>query len=585
MADAKPRYGSDLIVDLLKALGIEYVALNPGSSFRGIHDSLVNYESGRRPSPEMILCCHEEIAVSVAHGYVKASGKPMAAIVHNVVGLQHASMAIYNAWCDRTPIIVMGGTGPMNTSKRRPWIDWIHTALVQGNLVRDFVKWDDQPFGVEAIPSSVLRGYRIAMSEPKGPVYLCFDVADQEAALDKEIPLPDPARFRPAAPLQGEADAVRDAARLLSEAQKPVVVADYLGRNNEAVLSLVELADLLAMPVIDLGARLNFPNTHPLNLTGKNKELIGDADVILGLDVMDLFGALVRHDAASHSSAPAIKPGCKVIHVTVADLAARGWTTDFQELAPVDLPITASTRVFLPALIEEIRKQGKFSHSAVEERRRAFAVQHDEIRARWQGELKKRWGERPISPPRLAHEVWEAIKRESWLLVAGGFRNWPSRLWDWDKPGLYLGGYGGGGLGYAPGASVGASLIHRGKGTICVNLQRDGDLLYTTSALWTAANTGVPLLTVMTNNRLYYNDVEHQEKVAIARGRPVENKLVGMQMEKPPVDFANLARSFGIFGEGPITEPEKIRPALDRALNVIKKEGRPALVDVVIQAI
>ncbi|MBI2347545.1 MAG: thiamine pyrophosphate-binding protein, partial [Deltaproteobacteria bacterium] len=410
-------------------------------------------------------------------------------------------------------------------------------------------------------------------------------VADQEAALDKEIPIPDPARFRPAAPLQGEADAVRDAARLLSEAQKPVIVADYLGRNNEAVLSLVELADLLAMPVIDLGARLNFPNTHPLNLTGKNKELIGDADVILGLDVMDLFGALVRHDAATHSSAPAIKPGCKVIHVTVADLAARGWTTDFQELAPVDLPITASTRVFLPALIEEIRKQGKFSRSVVEERRRALAVQHDEIRARWQGELKKRWSERPISPPRLAHEVWEAIKRESWLLVAGGFRNWPSRLWDWDKPGLYLGGYGGGGLGYAPGASVGASLIHRGKGTICVNLQRDGDLLYTTSALWTAANTGVPLLTVMTNNRLYYNDVEHQEKVAIARGRPVENKLVGMQMEKPPVDFANLARSFGIFGEGPITEPDKIRPALDRALNVIKKEGRPALVDVVIQAI
>ncbi|MBI3060802.1 MAG: thiamine pyrophosphate-binding protein [Deltaproteobacteria bacterium] len=585
MADAKPRYGSDLVVDLLKALGIEYVALNPGSSFRGIHDSLVNYESGRRPNPEMVLCCHEEIAVSVAHGYAKASGKPMAAIVHNVVGLQHASMAIYNAWCDRTPIIVMGGTGPMNTSKRRPWIDWIHTALVQGNLVRDFVKWDDQPFGVEAIPSSILRGYRIAMSEPKGPVYLCFDVADQEAALDKEIPIPDPARFRPAAPLQGEADAVKEAARLLSEAQHPVVVADYLGRNNEAVLSLVELADLLAIPVIDLGARLNFPNTHPLNLTGKNKELIGDADVILGLDVMDLFGALVRHDAATHSSAPAIKPGCKVIHVTVADLAARGWTTDFQELAPVDLPITASTRVLLPALIEEVRKQGKFSQSVVEERRRALAAQHDEIRARWQGELKKRWSERPISPPRLAHEVWEAIKRESWLLVAGGFRNWPSRLWDWDKPGLYLGGYGGGGLGYAPGASVGASLIHRGKGTICVNLQRDGDLLYTTSALWTAANTGVPLLTVMTNNRLYYNDVEHQEKVAIARGRPVENKLVGMQMETPPVDFANLARSFGIFGEGPITEPDKIRPALDRALNVIKKEGRPALVDVVIQAI
>jgi thiamine pyrophosphate-dependent acetolactate synthase large subunit-like protein len=214
----------------MKVLGIEAVALNPGSSFRGIHDSLVNYESGHKPNPEMILCCHEEIAVAVAHGYFKATGKIMPAIVHNVVGLQHASMAIYNAWCDRTPVMVMGGTGPMNSSKRRPWIDWIHTAQVQGNIVRDFVKWDDQPFGVEAIPSSIMRGYRIAMSDPHGPVYLCFDVSDQEAAIEKEIPLPDPSRFRPPAPLQAEAEAIKEAARLLASAQNPVIIADYVGR-------------------------------------------------------------------------------------------------------------------------------------------------------------------------------------------------------------------------------------------------------------------------------------------------------------------------------------------------------------------
>ena len=578
------RYGSDLIVDLLKVLGIEYVALNPGSSFRGIHDSLVNYESGRQPNPEIVLCCHEEIAVAVAHGYAKAAGKPMAAIVHDVVGLQHASMAIYNAWCDRTPILVMGGTGPMNASKRRPWIDWIHTALVQGNLVRDFVKWDDQPIGIESIPSSVMRGYRIAMSDPPGPIYLCFDVTDQESTLSKEIPLPDPSKFRPPAPLQAETDAIREAARSLAGAQNPVILADYLGRNKQAVSTLVELADLLSIPVIDLGARLNFPNTHSLNLTGKNRDLIANADVILGLDVMDLFGALVRQDAGTHATVPATKPGCKVIHVTLADISMRGWTSDFQELAPVDLPIVANSRVFLPALIEEIKRQGRFSKGAIEDRRKAFAAQHDEIRARWQSELKRRWDERPISPPRLAHEVWEAIKNESWLLVAGGFRGWPSRLWDWDKPGLFLGGYGGGGLGYGPGASVGAALPYRGTGTVCVNLQRDGELLYTTSALWTAANTEVPVLTVMTNNRTYYNDEEHQEKIAIARGRPPENKVVGMRMEKPPVDFGALARSFGISGEGPITEPEKIRPALDRALKVVR-EGGPALVDVVIQSV
>ena len=575
------RYGSDLIVDLLKALDIEYVALNPGSSFRGIHDSLVNYNGNR--NPEIVLCCHEEIAVSVAHGYAKAGGKPMAAIVHNVVGLQHASMAIYNAWCDRTPILVMGGTGPMDTSKRRPWIDWIHTALVQGNLVRDFVKWDDQPGGLGAIPNTIMRGYRIAMTEPKGPVYLCFDVDLQESLLEKEIPVPDPKRFRPPAPLQADQDAIKEAARLLAGAQQPVVLADYMGRNSGSVLSLVELADLLAVPVIDRGARLNFPNTHPLNLTGKEKELIDKADVILALDIMDLYGALAKYEAKSKSSAFTIKPGCKVIHVTLADLAVRSLTTDVQELAPVDLPIIADTSVFLPALIEEIKREEKLSKTIVEERRRSLSTQHQEIRARWQGELKRRWDERPISPPRLAHEVWEAIKNDPWLLVAGGFRSWPHRLWDWNKPGLFLGGYGGGGLGYGPGASVGASLPYKGKGTVCVNLQRDGELLYTTSALWTAANVKVPLLTVMTNNRTYYNDEEHQEKIAIARGRPPENKIVGMRMEKPPVDFANLARSFGIFGEGPITEPEKIRPALDRALKVVREEGAPALVDVLIQ--
>ena len=579
------RYGSDLIVDLLKVLGIEYVALNPGSSFRGIHDSLVNYESGRKPNPEIILCCHEEIAVAVAHGYAKVAGKPMAAIVHNVVGLQHASMAIYNAWCDRTPILVMGGTGPMNSSKRRPWIDWIHTALVQGNLVRDFVKWDDQPIGIEAIPSSMLRAYRIAMSDPTGPVYLCFDVTDQESAIEKEIPLPDPSRFRPPAPLQAELDAIKEAARLLSEAQNPVIVADYLGRNSDAVLSLTQLADLLAIPVIDLGARLNFPNTHPLNLTGKNRELIANADVILGLDVMDLFGALVRQDPATHTTVSAIKPGCKVIHVTLADISMRGWTSDFQELAPVDLPIVANTRVFLPALIEEIKRSGKFSKSVLEDRRKSCAAQHEEIHARWQSDLKRRWDERPIAPPRLAYEVWEAIKKEDWLLVAGAFRGWPSRLWTWDKPGLFLGGYGGGGLGYGPAASVGAAIPYRGTDKICVNLQRDGEMLYTSSAMWTAANTGVPLLTVMTNNRTYYNDEEHQEKIAIARGRPPENKVVGMRMEKPPVDFANLARSLGIAGEGPVTEPDQIRPAVERAIDIIKKEKRPALVDVYIQTV
>src|SRR5205807_1575126 len=173
---------------------------NPGATFRGIHDSIVNY--GGNTQPELLQCCHEEVAVALAHGYAKAAGKPMAAILHNVVGLQHASMAIFNAWCDRAPMLVMGGTGPMAVEQRRPWIDWIHTALVQGQAVRDFVKWDDQPASLASIPEAIIRGYRIAMTEPKGPVYLCFDAALQEMPLSEDVPVPEVARY--AAPARAD---------------------------------------------------------------------------------------------------------------------------------------------------------------------------------------------------------------------------------------------------------------------------------------------------------------------------------------------------------------------------------------------
>ena len=578
-------YGSDLIVDMLKSLGIKYAALNPGASFRGIHDSLVNYNNNT--NPEIIVCCHEEIAVSVAHGYAKATGEPMAAIVHDVVGLQHASMAIYNAWCDKVPVLVLGGTGPMDTTKRRPWIDWIHTALVQGNFVRDIVKLDDQPMSLGALSNSILRGYRVAMTEPKGPVYLCFDLDLQESRLPEAMAagVPAPDRFRPPGPLQAEQGAIEEAAAWLCGAKNPLIIADYMGRNPQSMLSLVELAETLGAPVVDRGARHNFPNTHPLDLSGREKELVAEADVILGLDVMDLYGALHRHDAKTQTSQPAFQPGCRIINVTLADFAIKSWSTEYMELSPVDLPILADTSVFVPALTEAVRRLGGPEQAVKDDRCRALEQRHREIREESQAMLRKRWDERPISPPRMSQEIWEVIKNEDWTLVAGSFRGWPRRLWDWEKPNAFLGGYGGGGLGYAPGASIGAALGLKDTGTVCIDLQRDGDLLFTNSALWTAASYSVPLLMIMTNNRTYYNDEEHQERVAVARSRPVENKGIGMRMETPPVDFATLAKSFGVYSEGPIEDPADIQAAVRRALAVVKEERKPALLDVIIQAI
>lgn len=582
----QPEFGSDVVVNLLRAFGIEYAAMNPGATFRGIHDSIVNY--GGNQHPELILCCHEEIAVSLAHGYAKAAGKPMAAVVHNIVGLQHASMAIFNAFCDRAPILILGGTGPMDTTRRRPWIDWIHTALVQGNLVRDYVKWDDQPASVAAIPEAFARAYRIATTEPKGPVYLCFDADLQEGRLDRPIPLPDPARFAPAFPPQAEARVLAEAARLLCEAEFPVILVESLVPHPRALAALQRLAELLAAPVIDLGdehrGRSCFPNTHPLDLSGAKREMIREADVVLALDVQDFLGTLAEVDRTTREVKPVSDRPVKIIGISLNDYAIRSWAQTYLSLVPLDLPITADAGLALPLLVNLLEERLQ-TDSRTATRQARFAklrARHETLRKEWLQIVETQRLQRPIAYSVLAATVWEAIKGEDWMLANGTARGWAKRVWEW-QPERFFGGSGGAGLGYGLGASLGVALALRGSGKVCVNLQPDGDFLYVTSGLYTAAHYQIPLLTVMCNNRSYYNDEEHQEVMAKARGRSVENKVVGIRIENPAPDFAKVAQGFGVYAEGPIEEPNDLGPALKRALKVVKEDRLPALVDVVTQ--
>ncbi|MGH2405471.1 MAG: thiamine pyrophosphate-binding protein [bacterium] len=585
----RPAFGSDLIVDVLSALDIEYAPLNPGATFRGLHDSIVNYGGNRKP--ELIQCCHEEIAVAIGHGYAKAAGRPTAAIVHDIVGLQHASMAIFNAWCDRVPMLVLGGTGPMAVEQRRPWIDWIHTALVQGQAVRDFVKWDDQPASLASIPESLLRAYRIAVTDPAGPVYVCFDAALQEMRMTEEVPVPPVERYHSPSRLAPDEGALDEAARLLAAAEHPVIVAEHVGRNPDAVPALVDLAEILAAPVIELDTqgRFNFPNTHPLDLTGAESDVLASADVILALDVVDLYGALSRVDRVTRRAEPIAPASAKVIHITLADLAVRSWVADYQRITPVDVPILADTSLALPALAESLRmmlRERAAGRSGVALRARGdhLRAKHDTLRRAARASVEHSWGDVPIAPARLAAEVWDAIKHEDWVLTYGVLDGWARRLWDWTRPDQYLGYSGGAGLGYGPGAALGAALAHSDDGRLCVALQPDGDLLYTPSALWTAAHHKIPILFVVCNNRTYGNDETHQEVIARARGRPVENRVIGIRLEDPPVDLAEMANAFGVHGEGPIEDPSTIGPALARAIRIVKEERLPALVDVVIRA-
>ena len=221
------RHGSDVIVETLDALGIRYAAMNPGASWRGLHSSLVEHGS-----PELIMTLQENVAVAVAHGYAKATTEPMAAILHNLVGLQTGSMGIYNAWINQTPMMVLGGSGPADHMRRRPWIDWIHSARPQSLIAREIVKWDDEPVSVDGIPSSLLRAHKTAMAAPQGPTYVNFDaLLQEEEVTGREFAIPSGAD-RPGDLSSPQADLELLADKVVA-AERPVILADYVGRSRE----------------------------------------------------------------------------------------------------------------------------------------------------------------------------------------------------------------------------------------------------------------------------------------------------------------------------------------------------------------
>ena len=578
----QPQFGSDVVIDLMKTFDVEYAAFNPGATFRGIHDSIVNY--GGNYKPEVIFCHHEEISVAVAHGYAKAKGKPMIAIVHNMVGLQHASMAIFNAYIDRVPILVLGGTGPMNTKRRRPRIDWIHTALVQGNQVRDYVKWDDQPYSLADVPDSFIRGYRIATTEPMAPIYINYDADIQEDSITTPVDIPDISRYAPPAPMQANPEALRQAARVLVNAQSPLIIADTLGRNPKTVLALIELAQLLAIPVVDKGARFNFPTNHPLDVTDGARDRLQKADVILALDVADLYGSLTTVSKQTRACEYVTSPGVKLISISMNDMLVHSWAGDYQALQAIDLPMCADTSVAVPELTRlcrELLGNDAKKEAAVEARAKELGEKHKSRRAKWLADAQAKASQKEISTAYLAYELGEVIKREDWVLVNGTSNGWARRLWDFTKPNQYLGASGGAGVGYGMSAAIGAALALKDTGKLAVDIQSDGDLLMTSSSLWTAAKHRIPLLVVMHNNQSFYNSEEHGIEVAKFRKRPVENAGIGTHVDDPAVDYAKMAQSFGVNGEGPIQRTADIRPALERGLKYVKEKKLPYLVDVI----
>jgi acetolactate synthase-1/2/3 large subunit len=569
----RQRYGSDVMVDAIQACGFRYVSLNPGSSYRGLHDSLVNYGGNR---PEIITCNHEKIAVGIAHGYAKATGEPMAVILHDLVGLLHGAMGIYYTYIDRVPVVVFGGAGPMAYDRRRPNIDWIHSANVQGQAVRDYVKWDDQPFSIASVPESIMRAYRIATAAPQGPVYVALDAALQEDELEAEVELPDWSRLRTPSPIGPDPSALRRLGEALVRAERPLCVAGYAGRDPHAFAHLAGLAELLGMGVVDTGWRLNFPNRHRYCVT--DSDAIERADCVLFLDVKDMGKPTQALDRTTRRIESRLAPDATVLDLGFNELGISSWSHDFAQLHETDIQVTADTTVALPMLLELCRE---LNSKRRDEWRADLERTHDEMWVKWKDQAEREASLSPVATSRLAHDVWAVVQEHDWVLTAGTASDWAPRVWDFGHPNRHPGRS----LGTATqiGISLGIALAYKDTRKLVVDLQPDGDLMFDLGALWIAAYHRLPLLVVMFNNRAYYNDWEHQERLARHRGTDVAKAYIGMEIDQPAPDFAASARAMGWHGEGPIDDPEQVQAAVRRAADYVLRERMPALVDVVCQ--
>lgn len=559
---------SDFMVDVLKKLDLEYVAANPGSSFEGLHESILNHGGNRMP--EILTVLHEEAGAAIAHGYAKAAGKPMMTLMHGTVGMLHASMAMFQAWADRVPIFAVVAQSRNPTSIiNRP-----HSAQDMGSLVRDFVKFDDEATTLERFAESAMRAYTIGRTPPMGPTLLVVDSDLQE------MPLTDPAalhvpKLSLAAPPQGDGYAVREAARLLVDAERPLIRSQKLGRTEAGWNRLIELAELLQAPVDvgTYGSWQDFPSWHRLYGTGGPDYR---PDVVLGLEQNDMSASVAAVRAA----------GGKTISICSEYLFQGTNIHDFGTYSEVDLAIAADAETTLPALIEEIRSyanRDKLRRFAA--RGEQIAAAHRTVREQELEEARYGWNASPISVPRMIAELGEQIRNDDWAIVSGHqfTGTWQRRLLNHDRHYRYNGDCGGFGIGYDTPASVGGALAHRKEGRLPIGIVGDGDFNFVgAGAMWTAAHHRIPLLTVIHNNRAYHAEVMLVQRTAGRRGRGSDRNHIGTVIQDPAPDYAKIAEGYGVYAEGPIADAKELGPAFARALARVRA-GEPALVDVISQ--
>ncbi len=552
-------WGSDSIADCLHEMQVPYIALNPGASYRGLHDSLVNHIGNQ--APQMLLCLHEEVAIAIAQGFAKASGKMMGALVHSNVGLMHATMAVFNAWCDRMPILMLGATGPWDAARRRPWIDWIHTSSDQGALVRDFTKWDNQPGSIPAAIEALLRGSQIAQTAPRGPVYINLDAALQESKMEGLMAIPDSTRFAAPKSSPPSTNNVERAAQLLSHAKNPVILMGRMSRNLSDWDARVKLSEKLQAAVItDLKNAASFPTDHPQHvgspsyfMSAEACAAVREADVILMLDWVDPGGAFKQ--ALQNKPCQA-----QIINVSLDMHSHRGWSMDGGSLPAVDIYMLCEPDDAVGALNKVISAQSQKSWPV----KNALPTMPND----------------DVVSLRALSDVLQECTKDLDICLARLPLGWNGAYRHFRHPMDYLGADGGGGVGAGPGNTVGVALALRDiqSARVPIALLGDGDFLMSNTAIWTAVHYGIPLLIIVCNNHSYFNDELHQERVAKERLRPTENKWIGQRMSEPEIDIAQMTRSMGAEGIGPVRRAQDLKAAITEGLRLVQM-GKVCVID------
>lgn len=558
------------MVQVLRDLGIEYAATNPGSSFEGLLESIINYGDPPNTMPELITALHEEAAVDMAHGYAKSEGRPMVALVHGTLGLMHASMAIYQAYHTQTPVLLIAGRDDTNFMRAQ-------TANDIGGIVRSYTKWDAHPKSLEESLHAIQEAYRQAITPPCGPTLVVLDteLQKQEAA-DLRVP-----RYEPPHILGVTIEQANTVANALVRARNPRIAVGRL-RTPDGVNRAVELAELIGACVSTSATLfpMSFPQGHRLCGPGAD----ADYDFTLGLETAGQQASII----GPHRKSLEGRDETGIGYGFVREPSTPVWGF-YAPPESGENDMTADAEASITTMIAEVDRLLTPSHRReIEARKARHAVANRDARVaslRKAFEARRRgWNGRPVSLARLYAELWTLIKDEDWCLASptqfSGRHN--RAFWEHNKPYSHLGMHGAGGLGYCIGASTGAALAAKHRGRIVINIQPDGDLNYVPGSLWTAAHHRLPMLVVMHNNRAYHQEFMYAQHLAGVRGRGGDRAHIGMTFRDPFISYASLGEAYGVESEGPIEDPERLFAALERGVNTVK-QGNPYLIDVVTQ--